>query len=147
MCWLRPKDFLPTASGPSAPPAHLTPGRLKSAAVFASPRKESASPWNALKASPSPVREVYQQPLTARVAPYLTDLPTHVKPCRLSAFQWYQRAQLHGVKHSQQYSAGTQWTSLSHQLQRAPSSWALSRGGTVQSQISRLNIMGFLAFL
>lgn len=46
-----------------------------------------------------------------------------------------------------EHSTGTQRMSLSHQLQRAPSGWALSRRGTVQSQISRLNIMGFLSLL
>ena len=68
--------------------------RLRSAALFASPRKESALLWNALKASPS----LYRQPLTRQVTPYLTDLPLHPRPSRLSAFQWYQHAQLHGVQ-------------------------------------------------
>jgi len=89
-----------TASGLNAPPAHLTAStgltysRLRSATLFASPRKESALLWNALRASPS----LYRQPLTRQVAPYLTDLPLHPRPSRLSAFQWYQHAQLHRMQ-------------------------------------------------
>lgn len=40
-------------------------------------------------------------------------------------------------EHSSQHGISTQSMSLSHQLQRAPSSWALSGRGTMQSQIDR----------